>query len=338
MEHIDVHAHFMPGKPLPGDLAKIIPRAPQVMTTTDRAGQVKRGNAIFRHVESTLWDTSHRLSAMEQAQISIQVLSPMPVTLDFPAPSDAYAAYCRWFNRSLGEAVREGAGRLIGLGLVPLDTPAECLAALDMIQDLGLSGVEIGTRISDRDLDDPALHYFFAEVERRGLSVLIHPVDGGGGAIRRNGFLYDFGLGMTTDTALAATALVFGGVLTRFPDLSICMVHGCGTFTTSYPRLRLGATIQGSHTADELDQLVSKLFVDSLVFDPQVLPSLIQRFGEKQIVFGTDFPFIPGQPASGIDELKIAENTLGPEVVQKIRYDNALRFLKLPMTADQIVH
>ena len=46
------------------------------------------------------------------------------------------------------------------------------------------------------------------------------------------------------DTAIAATGLVFGGVLEQFPGLKVLLAHGCGTFPFSYPRLRLaGPTV-----------------------------------------------------------------------------------------------
>jgi len=326
---VDIHAHYMPEKPMRGILAARIPRAPQVRKVSERTGHVMQGNVVFREVDSALWDTEHRLQAMDAAGIRLQAVSAMPVTLDFLAPSQDYATYCRWINSNLAQDIASAKGRLVGFGIVPFEDSQECITALDHIEELGLIGIEIGTRIGGKDLDDPKFDYFFAEVERRGLRLLVHPLDGGKNIIRREGFLHDFGLGMTTDTALAATSLVFGGVLAQYPDLKICMSHGCGTFTTSYPRLRLGAPIADTHEARKTDDLVSKLFVDSLVFDPQLIPALINRYGEEQVLFGTDFPFIPGQPASGIADLHSAKDLVGESITNKICSENALRFLGL---------
>ena len=103
---------------------------------------------------------------------------------------------------------------------------------------------------------------------------------------------------MLTDTAMAAAALVFGGVLEAFPRLRVGLAHGCGTFAWSVPRLVNGASLMpNARSRATVDELVKLLWVDTLVFDPTHLPLLFERFGPDHVMLGSDFPFYP--PAWG---------------------------------------
>ncbi|MDH6284166.1 amidohydrolase family protein [Prescottella agglutinans] len=292
---IDAHAHYF-GTDLTDALGSVHDARWPYLVTDGTTGTIMLGDKPFRTVRSALWDVDERIRELDAAGIALQVISPVPVLLAYWADHAAAARYAAVTNDSIAAAVDRSHGRLVGLGTVPLPHVDGAITELRRaVLDLGLRGVEIGTQIAGHELDSPHLEPFFAAAEALGATLFIHPTDGGGGVVRRDGQPYDFGLGMTTDTAIAATSLVFGGVLDRYPDLRIFLAHGCGTFAWTYPRLRLGAQIW--HQADpvKLDRLTKSLWVDSLVFDPEHLRLLVHRFGADRLVLGTDYPFIPGQ-------------------------------------------
>ena len=80
------------------------------------------------------------------------------------------------------------------------------------------------------------------------------------------GFPLAFGLGMPTDTALAAAALVLGGVTSRFPALRMCLAHGGGAFVWAAPRLATGGTPPRDRP---LADLMANVYVDTVVYDPK---------------------------------------------------------------------
>jgi aminocarboxymuconate-semialdehyde decarboxylase len=215
-------------------------------------------------------------------------------------------------NEGIAAAVAGSAGRLDGLGTVPLQDVDLAVSELDrLMTDLRLAGVQIGTQVGGRELDDPALAPFFEAAADLDAAVFVHPLDGGASSIRRTGPPYDFGLGMLTDTAMAAGALLFGGVVLRHPRLRIGLAHGCGTMAWAAPRLKLAARIWGHrdiHAA--FDDLLARLWVDTLVFDPAHLPLLVHHFGAGHVVVGTDYPFIAGQP-EGVRDLLSAATSRG---------------------------
>jgi aminocarboxymuconate-semialdehyde decarboxylase len=130
-----------------------------------------------------------------------------------------------------------------------------------------------------------------------------------------------------TDTSIAVSSLVFGGVLDEFENLRVCLSHGGGTFPWVYPRLlALGGT--AINPREEWDRQISRLYVDALVFDPEHLELLKTRFGVDHIIGGTDYPFIAGLVDPGaILEEGFSTGIFNRAEVDRIRFANAFEFL-----------
>ena len=328
---VDVHTHFFP----PGipDFAESTGdnRWPSLQIDQDGRGRIMRGHQLFRPVAPTCWDTSARLAAMDAAGIDVHVLSPVPVTLTTWADPKLAHEFARLQNDALTAAADAAPDRFRWFGSVPLQDTDLAIAELERARDLGVAGVEIGTEVAGRELDDPTLRPFFGAAAEFGVPVFVHPTDGVG-AIRRGGQPYEFGLGMLTDTAMAAAALVFGGVIAEFSSLRVGLAHGCGTFAWAYPRLARGATMGQSDATPNLaatGELVRRLWVDSLVFDPLHLPLLIERFGGDHVMLGSDFPFYPPAWGGPLDILNHAvdQRHCTAEQASAIRSSNGQAFL-----------
>jgi aminocarboxymuconate-semialdehyde decarboxylase len=327
---VDVHTHYFPAE-LP-DLADRTgdQRWPSLRVGPDGRARIMRGAETFRPVAQTCWDVKARLGEMDATELDVQVLSPVPVTLTYWAKPALAVEFCRRQNDLLAAAAASAPDRFLALGGVPLSDVDAAVAELGrVVNELGLAGVEIGTEVAGRELDDASLRPFFAAAEALDVAVFIHPTDGSG-AIRRQGPPYEFGLGMLTDTAVAATALVFGGVLDAFPRLRVGLAHGCGTFAWALPRITRGASLAAETPSDRsVQDLVRQLWVDSLVFDPTHLPILFDRFGADHVMLGSDFPFYP--PAFGAPTAILRGGVeLGScteEQAQDVMGANSLRFL-----------
>jgi len=297
---VDAHAHFFPRElDGTGSLGRD-PRLPYLSADAADAGRILRAGRVFRRVRSELWDVDRRVAELDGLGVDHQVISPVPVLLQYGVADGPALDLARVCNDATSAAVERSRGRLIGLATVPLPSRDAVRELQRAVEELGLAGVEIGTHVDGRELDDPELLPFFEAAEALGAAVFVHPMDGGGGVLRRAGEPYGFGLGMLTDTALAATALVFGGVLERFPRLRVAMAHGCGTFPWALPRLQLGAHVFGGQPARPLEELVRSLWVDALVLDPAHLGLLVERFGADHVMLGSDHPFLADHPAESI--------------------------------------
>lgn len=295
---IDTHAHFFP-RGLSEAQVGTDPRWPVLRRNHDesRRGCINQGSRLFRQVNSQLWDVEERLASMDEHGVEQQLISPVPVMLTTWADPVPAAAFAQEVNDGIAAAADASGGRLVGLAAVPLQDVDAAIAELARaMTELGLAGVEIGTRVEGRELDDPHLAPFFAAAADLRATIFVHPVGGGTGAVRRRGQPYDFGLGMLTDTALAAIALLTGGVIDRHPGLRFGFAHGCGTLAWAAPRVALARSIWGEQgRSAAFDDLLRHLWVDTLVLDPAHLPLLVHRFGPGHVMVGTDAPFIPGQ-------------------------------------------
>jgi aminocarboxymuconate-semialdehyde decarboxylase len=289
---VDIHAHHFPtGLP---DLAATTGdhRWPSLVAGDEP--RFMRGPELFRKVRPVAYDAVARVAELDVAGVDHQVISPVPVTLVDWAPAPLAAEFLAAQNDGLAQAAATSNGRLLALGAVPLQDTDLALAEMMRCRDLGMVGIEITAMVDGRELDDPSFVPFWDLAESEGIPIFIHPTHQQT-TIRRTGQPYEFGIGMHTDTALGAAALVYGGVLDRNPNLRVALSHGCGSFAFTHPRLRYMAARMSTNPDEgaRLDALVRNLWVDALVFDPGVVDVLVQRFGADHVMYGTDHPFLP---------------------------------------------
>lgn len=326
---VDFHTHFIPehfpdlaGKY--GDLGW-----PALLHTGLCQAEIYHAGKLYRSIDERSWEPQRRVRDMDAEGVDIQVLSPVPVTFAYHFPAQAVYELAHYQNDEIARAVSSAPTRFIGLGTVPLQDPD--LAADEVrraVTTLDLAGVEIGTVVEGKNLDDPALEPFWQACEQVGAALFIHPA-----AVlapeRTSSYRMVYSVGYTTETGIAAAAIVMSGLLDRHPTLRICLAHGGGTFPWLLPRLdqtwnvfadvRAGTPHQPSETA-------KLLTYDTLLYDSRNLSLLLERVGADRLVMGTDYPFPlrenpPGVVVDAIDTLSVEER-------EAVLGRNALRFLR----------
>jgi aminocarboxymuconate-semialdehyde decarboxylase len=289
---VDFHTHVVVDLP---DFAQRLgdPRWPSFVSEGD-VGRLTRNGQVVRSVAPSAWLPQRRIDDMEAAGVDRQVLSLIPPLIcDFGDPAQA-VEWTMHLNGAVAALVAENPNRCSGLGTVPLHHPDRAIQVLQRVHDDGLAGVEIGTSAGVRELDHPDLREFFQAAGQLGMLIFVHPLALGLDAYsaqRIAGPAVAFGLGMGTDTAIAASRLVFGGVVADAPELKICLAHGGGTFFWALARIAFMWDQQADMTAE---QLTRNVYVDSVVFRQANLRYLCEQIGSARIVFGTDYP-LPAQ-------------------------------------------
>jgi aminocarboxymuconate-semialdehyde decarboxylase len=326
---VDVHAHFMPPD-LP-DLAAETGdhRWPRLhVEEGSETGRVLRGAELFRVVRRPCWDVAARLAEMDRLGVDVQVISPIPVSLTYWAEPRTSLRYARHLNDWAARASSDSGGRLPAMGSVPLqDTDLAVAELTRAATELNLAGIELGTCVGDRELDAPELRPFFSAAQNLDVPLFVHPMDPQAVGRARSADTA-FGIGMLTDTALAANSLVFGGVLAEFPRLRICLSHGGGALPWVLPRLKFGRSLHDPGRDEVWDELVARFYVDSLVFDPGHLALLEQRFGMAHILAGSDYPFLPDGPApQDIARAAVRLGVVSEKQARAMNGDNARTFL-----------
>jgi aminocarboxymuconate-semialdehyde decarboxylase len=199
--------------------------------------------------------------------------------------------------------VREHPQRFAGLATVPLGDPELAIEELERaITELGLAGVEIGTNIAGAELDDPRFMPFFERASELKAGVFVHPWQVIGGRRLRADYYALYTVAMPAETAFAAAALVFGGVLERIPQLHVLFAHGGGAIPYILPRMKRGWEVwepAREHAPEPPENYLGRCWFDSITWDEASLEFLVRRVGAGQVVLGTDYPFLMGEDSPG---------------------------------------
>ena len=87
-----------------------------------------------------------------------------------------------------------------------------------------------------------------------------------------------------------------GGELT--PTLKVCVMHG-GGYLPFYPARFDHAYEQRDDCREHITRppstYLAQLYFDTMVFDPEMLATLIRRWGADRVLLGTDYPYDMGE-------------------------------------------
>jgi aminocarboxymuconate-semialdehyde decarboxylase len=160
-------------------------------------------------------------------------------------------------------------------------------------------GAEIATTVDGRELDEPGLEPFWAAAEDLRCLILVHPYASLGGRDVSRYFLGNLA-GNPAETTIALGHLVFGGVLERHPDLTICLVHGGGFAPYQIGRWDRGFTTGARGATEHLTRApgewLGRLYFDTVLHSALSLRHLVDVVGAEHVVLGSDYPFVMGEP------------------------------------------
>lgn len=297
---IDVHTHGVP-EALPRLADRYGGDWPQLLPTGPCTAELRLGARRFRSIDDRCWAPARRIEEMDVEGVAVQVVSPIPVTFSYGLPAAGVAELARAQNEWIAGLVRDHEGRFAGLGTVPLQDPVTAATmVIEAIGDLGLRGVEIGSNVDGRPLDDASLTDFYAACEEAGAVVFVHPWQVlGEERLGRHGLLYS--VGMPAETAAAAATLILGGVLDRHRRLRVVLAHGGGALLPMLPRIERCVTMLPGLEPPRLEmrEYLRRFWYDSLVYDPATVASLVSAVGADRVMVGTDYPFPIGERPAG---------------------------------------
>src|SRR5260370_31785387 len=209
------------------------------MREAGRAALVIDGKP-FREIDARSWDVEQRIDDMDDDGTDVQVLSPMPELLSHWLPAELADHLAKIMNDHIVEMIARAPDKFRGIGMVAMQDVELATKRLDDIKRQGLHGVEIGTHIDGGPLGDPKFSPFYASAEELGLLVFVHPLHPAG--VERIGGPKELAATAVfpLETALAATSLLAGGVLQKFPRLNVLLGHGGGAFPWTAPRIEFG--------------------------------------------------------------------------------------------------
>jgi 6-methylsalicylate decarboxylase len=242
-------------------------------------------------------DLMDELNARHGIDASIVSLAPPGVWFGDAGLANELA---RLVNERTADLVRSDPARFAGLCVLPLPDVDAALAELRYALDvLGLDGVALLSNVGGRYHGDPEWEPLWAELDRRGAYVFLHPaMPPHPLPLAHPVWLYEF----VFDTTRAVVNLIYTGTLERHPNVRVQVSHLGGTAPFLAHRIAsLEAREPALATAapDGALAALSRLYYDTGLSNHRIpVETTLQVAPIERIVFGTDWPYA-ALPAAG---------------------------------------
>jgi aminocarboxymuconate-semialdehyde decarboxylase len=270
------------------------------------------------------------IADMRAAGIGMGVVWPPPPGFYYWAEPAAGSEMARMVNENTSNIVRAHGNTLLGLASVPMQDVDRAVTELrHAVRNLDLSGVAIASNVNGRGLDDERFLPFFCEVQALDVPIFIHPDVPFSTKRLQDYYLVNL-IGYPMDTTIAASQLVFGGVLDCCPNLNVCLVHGGGALPFLLGRLEHGQSVRPEaceRCEHPFSYYLKNFYVDTVTFKPEILHFVISVMPEGHVFVGTDYPFDMADP----DPVSSVKDALCDDITptEEILGGNLARLLKI---------
>lgn len=328
--NVDLHSHFFPLEALakPG---KYEDKAPKILLEKGKL-TVTSGGGTRSNLGAGAYDSAARIKALDEMHIDLQAISPSPILLFYWDKPAVAAHFSRVQNEAIQAVVKMHPNRFVGFGSVPLQSIPEAIAIAEEAKNIGLRGLEIGTSVGDRPLDDAAFEPFFDAVEALDLLLFVHPTEDGIGTDDPLMGLLGNVVQFPYRTTVMIERMILKGLFEKYQNLRLCLAHGGGLLAFNIWRLDHAYSQRlefRKNISRKPSEYLKKIYFDSIVHSVPALQYLARVVGTNQLVIGTDYPMAMGdfEPVQKIKDLNITH-----EERLQIFGLNASRALNLALT------
>ncbi|MEJ3658479.1 amidohydrolase family protein [Actinomycetes bacterium KLBMP 9759] len=297
---VDIHAHAVPHDLLAALAEHGRGRRGSSLPELDQHDRLRFGERLTSPVPVALTDVGARLAAMDRCGVDVQVVSPWIELSPDELGRGARGDFLRLLNDGMADLAMGHPDRLRAFVLLDRGDPAAAAAELARTADrTGVVGAELPAGGSDLPLHDRAWDPLWAAASASGSLLLLHPWRARSAAALRGLRLADLVDGPAQTTAVV-TAMVLAGVLDRFPELRMCVVHGGGTLPYLSGRIdALAPLVPGRPGGGQAPSAaLRRLYYDSLTHSPESLAQLVAFAGGDRVLLGSDHPFPTGDAAA----------------------------------------
>lgn len=324
---IDVHAHLF---------SKAYIEALRHVFGNDNspAGQDAQRLIKWMSTDPRMTHVEGRLQEMEKWGIGMQVLS-VPFHGALVQDRAAAGELTQLANEMIVQPARDHPDRFRVLLTLPLQFPELAVETLyRFAQEPTVVGVALMGSAGGRPLNDAAFMPVYAELERRGLPFLLHPISPPGLDCMLELNLANV-VGFMFETTLAATRLVLAGVFERHPKLQMIFPHLGGLAPYLMGRIQWGyerfpACNENLSAPPEV--YFKRFYYDTVCRNVPALRMALSMFGVDHVLFGTDIPFREDidLQLQDLEALKLSDAER-----QAIDFGNAARLLGIELESSK---
>jgi len=257
-------------------------------------------------------------------------LGPFSIYFSDLPPAEGRDAAIMW-NEKMAQAQNKYPGRVWATAAVPLTDPNIAIEILDHAVDkLGLIGVNIPGSIGrDTRIDAERLSPFYARVDQLGVPLFLHPTDAVFGEdLQGYGGALQLSLGRIIEVSVAASRLVFSGLMERHPNLKVVMSHTGGALP--YQSGRMDKNGKNAKLPRPPSTYIKQMYTDTVSPHSMGMKFAIEYYGIDHVMYGSDYPcWDPSTALALIEEIGLSDAHL-----EMLLYRNAQRVLRLHVPAN----
>ena len=197
-------------------------------------------------------------------------------------------------NDSYAEIQKQYPDKFVCLATLPLQDATASAAELERaVSKLGLAGAMLFANVSGKPIHHREYWPVYETAARLGVPLMIHPTSPPGVEAFQE-YRTTALVGFLLDTTLAATLLMFEGVMETYPNIKFVLGHLGGTIPyiaeridrgyDAYPEVRKNLAHHPSF------YFKRNCYYDTVAFDPEAIRLALTFAGADHIVLGSDYP------------------------------------------------
>ena len=237
-----------------------------------------------------------RFALLDRAGIDMQILSATPLS---PHLEDEQAAVdaARRINDEYAELVARYPTRFRAIASLPLPHIDAALRELERaFTQLNMLGACITTSVLGLSIADPLFEPLYQELNRRRSVLAIHPAGRGAHSPLIADYALTWSIGAPIEDTVAAMHFILNGIPQRFPEMKIIVPHLGGLLPMTLERLDQTVAWEAPNTPEPPSRAALRMWYDTVGHDQvPALQAAAATFGAERLLFGTDFPFQPGE-------------------------------------------
>jgi aminocarboxymuconate-semialdehyde decarboxylase len=291
MRVIDFHNHYYPPEYV--DALRSPASRSSVKVTCDAAGNpCVHYPGDYNILVPGHRDIDYRQRVLDEHHVDTQVLTFTTPGVHVEAPSIS-VEWARMVNDAFARVVGERTGRFTALATLPLNDPAASVTELERaVKDLGLPGAMVFSNVNHIALADERYSALWKKADALGAVIYIHPTDPSGVDAMLDYWLMPL-VGFLMDTTLAASKLVFSGVVERHPRIRWVLTHMGGAVPYLAERLDRGWRAFADcrrHIDKPPSEYLRTFYYDTVNFNPSAVRLALDFAGEDRLLAGSDYP------------------------------------------------
>ncbi len=278
----DVHAHYLPRSFSDYMGERYWPRV----------GQATRTGLACHPFSDLPEDINGRFDLMSAAGVGRQVLSPhWPPYL----PDEAEGVHAiKLLNDGYADLAHRYPDRIASYVMLPLPHIDAALREMERgFDQLGCVGVNMNIVCLNRSVAESEFEPIYAEMNRRGAILFVHPAGTGGASPFLNDYGYRAAVGTSLEDAIFVLHMIARQIPHRYPNIKFIVPHLGGPIPMLLNRLDQQGQRDHPGLAEAPSVTARKFYYDTVCYGSKAaFTCALEAFGANHLVTGSDYPVL----------------------------------------------